>query len=518
MVKRVCGASVVLGNCLPIRVAEDRRSVGAESILEKARVVVKRIRRIGIASLVLLAACAAPSPPLPGADRPSIVLVLADDLRADVLGYAGHPFVETPHIDRLAREGVAFDGAFVLTAVCAPSRATLLSGLPTHRSGVSTNRVGLDHARVRLVPQMLREAGYATGFVGKYHLGSEDGRRRAGFDHWVGYEGAQGDYLDATLVVGDERVPTTGHSADVLTDHAVAWIREQRDRPFFLLVSLKNPHVPLTPPERHRTWYADETVPVPASFGDPYDTLPSYVRDRVEERERRLLIRDGARSAEAFADYARDYARMVPSIDEAVGRIYEALSNTGALDRTLLLFTSDNGRIFGEHGLMRKGLPYEPSIRVPMVARLPGWVEPGSRIAAPVLNLDLPPTILDLAGVDVPEAMSGRTLTELVDGGGAGWREDWLYLGSYHVGSRPDYLAVRGPRYKYVRYVSPGVEEQLFDLVNDPDERHNLAADPAHAELLARSRARMMELLETEALPTTWMNGKSFSDTSRRPS
>jgi N-acetylglucosamine-6-sulfatase len=228
------------------------------------------------------------------AQHPNIIIVLADELRANSLGFAGHPFIETPHIDRIAHEGAWFENSFVITSLCEPSRATLLTGRYTHRSGISSNRtrVDLDYEGRGILPRWLQAAGYATAFFGKYHLG-ESCDPRAGFDHWeclIGKRG-QGDYFDARINRNGELVATSGFSTDVLTTNAVAWIRKQRNRPFFLLLALKNPHIPFTPPARHRDFYANREIEVPPSAADPTQRLPRYVRQKLINRALHPLVR-----------------------------------------------------------------------------------------------------------------------------------------------------------------------------------------------------------------------------------
>jgi len=406
-----------------------------------------------------------PSPPAREdaavSSSPSIVLIYADDLRADGLAATGHPFVQTPHLDRLAAEGMVFDNALVVTPLCCPSRASLLTGQYTHLTHVSVNPADLDYDAVPFLPRLLQASGYATAFIGKYHLG-RDGRRRPGFDYWVSYAGrGSGPYHDPELLVdGDEVSSVPGFSTDIMTDLAVQWIRARRDGPFFMLLSLKNPHTPYRPPARHQGLYEDVQVPIPASFQDPAAGLPEYLRSRPHERGMARFLEDPE-------ELWRAYARMIPSLDESVGRIYRTLQEEGILDHTALIFTSDHGHLLGEQGLVLKRTPYEPTVRVHLILRYPPLASPGTHLKPPVLNVDIAPTILELAGAPVPPEMSGE-------------------------------------RWKYIRYLEGGVQEQLFDLREDPEERHNLADDPALLDRLVAMRAGMRRSMEREGVPANW--------------
>jgi N-acetylglucosamine-6-sulfatase len=435
---------------------------------------------------------AAPSSP------PSIVLIYADDLRADGLAVTGHPFVQTPHLDRLAAEGVVFDNALVVTPLCCPSRASLLTGQYTHLTHVSVNPADLDYDAVPFLPRLLQASGYATAFIGKYHLG-RDGGKRPGFDHWVSYAGrGSGPYHDPELHVdGDEVSSVPGFSTDIMTDMAVQWIRARGDGPFFLLLSLKNPHTPYRPPARHQGLYEDVQVPIPASFQDPAAGLPEFLRATPHERGMGRFLEDPV-------GLWRAYSRMIPSLDESVGRIYRALQEEGILDRTALIFTSDHGHLLGEQGLVLKRTPYEPTVRVPLIVRHQRLFSPGTHLKPPVLNVDIAPTILGLAGAPVPPEMSGESLLPLARGEDDGWRNEALLMDSYHPLKRPRFLVLRSTRWKYIRYLKGGIQEQLFDLLEDPEERHNRADDPALHDRLVAMRAGMRRSMEREGVPAYW--------------
>jgi N-acetylglucosamine-6-sulfatase len=445
--------------------------------------------------------------------RPNIVLIITDDQRFDSLRCTGHRFVETPNIDRLAAEGLVWENAFVVTPLCAPSRATILTGQMTHVHGVCDNNGELRDGSLT-IPGYLRANGYATAFVGKFHLGHNSAPRKGLFDLWVCDRGGESlSYFEGRFNVNGQHVEHAGFQTDVLTDYAVEWLRQQSD-PFFLMLALKNPHPPLTPPPRHATLYADAPIEPPASYRDPLNRLPRFIRGEKDEQP--PLLGPGAEQmhdelkrlrtlGDPLIEFARQTARMIPSVDDAVGRVVAALDELGVLDETVIIFTSDNGMLIGEHGLLRKGLAYEPSIRVPLIVRYPPRVPAGARLRQQALNTDLAPTILDLAGLSHPEQMNGRSLTSLFDRPNAAWRTEWLCIGAYAPKSDgPPFLAIRTERWKYVRYVRGGLEEQLFNIQNDAQERNDLAVDPAHAATLDQMRAELRKLMTREGVPDEW--------------
>jgi N-acetylglucosamine-6-sulfatase len=397
---------------------------------------------------------------------------------------------------------VLFRNAFVITSLCCPSRATLLPGLPTHLSGVSHNQADFDYERTTILPEYFKQAGYATAFVGKYHLGGRD-YRRPGFDRWVCLLATREAQSYISEVDRGRWIPDP-EATDALTDLAVEWIRAQAGGPFFLMFAPRTPHVPPDPPRRHAALYSDISIALPDSFSDPPGALPDFATRRLQTEPIETWKARYDDPTTALEEFIRHYARMIPGLDESFGRIDGALEDLGIRDRTVVLFTSDGGYLLGEHGLVRKGLPYEESMRVPLLIRAPGVAVPGGRPVEPVLNVDLPPTILDLAGIPVPDSFRGRTLRPLLAGAPVPWRSDWLYIGHYAEGKSPFLLAVRDRRWKYARFRTRGIEEQLFDLERDPRERTNLAGDPAHAERLAAMRQRMRDLMAEQQVPAHW--------------
>lgn len=434
-------------------------------------------------------ACGGRAEPL----RPSFVLVYTDDQRYDCAGATGNTLIDTPELDRLARAGMVFDRAYCTTSRCCPARASVLTGKYANATGIWDNGSEVDlNATQTTFPERLQRLGYHTAFFGKWHLPNPGAAPRPGFDRWVGYEGP-GHYVDQPLNVDGERVATKGFQTDVLTDYAVRFVEEQgAERPFFLMLALKNCHTPLQPPPRHRGRLADVDVPLPATIDQPLAELPAqYQRKRVSADDRHS-IEDRA----TFRDEVRAYWELALGVDESVGRLREALERSGAADHTLFLFTTDNGQLLGEHGFQQKGLSYEPSIRVPLIVAGAGLVAQGTRRDELVLNVDLAPTLLELAGAPIPDDVQGESFAPLLaDAAPHPWRQRFLYQAPTFSLGQVEERALVERRWKYVRFDAPVFEEMLFDLENDSDERVNLAREPEAEAQLARLRVGLQEEL-----------------------
>ena len=444
---------------------------------------------------------AAPPEVVSPAERPNLVVLISDDQRFDSLSCTGSLLLETPSFDRLAREGVVFDNAHVITSLCCPSRASILTGCYTHRHGVTTNQPSRDfELRQRTFPQVLQAEGYATAFVGKWHIPNPGGGPRSGFDHWVSFEG-QGSYFDQTLNVDGEEVETLGFSSDVLTEHACRWIRAEREAPFALILSLKNCHLPYIPPARHRGALGEAELSLPDSFFDPVESLPRAYQVSWHNNRNR-----GAHAnPHLYLQSLRSYWELVMSIDESLGRVLEALEETSQLDRTLVVALSDNGYLVGEHGLTQKQAAYEPSTRIPLLMRLPGTLPEGARVSELALNVDLARTFLEVSGAPAPPGMGGRSLLGLF-GEEPGWRRSFLYVAPYQPGRGDRHLAVRTDRWKYLRFRGQRIEEHLFDLKTDPEERRDLAAQPKRQKILLGLRGEMQRLMRLEGVPAEWFD------------
>jgi len=460
--------------------------------------------RLALALAVVLGAGAlaraeAPPPlePQAGAQPLNVVFILTDDHRYDALGFMGHPFLETPHLDAMASEGVHFRNAFVTTSLCSPSRASILTGLYAHRHHVVDNNHPVPEGTVYF-PQYLQQAGYRTAFVGKWHMGHEGDDPKPGFDYWVSFRG-QGSYLPAPdgLNVNGERVPQKGYITDELTDYAVDWLKGlSGEEPFFLYLSHKAVHADFTPAERHAGRYRDRAIEPPVTMTPPARSAhwPAWTQN---QRNSWHGVDFPYHSRLDVWEYYRRYLETLLGVDDSVGRVVETLRERGWLDNTVVLYMGDNGFAFGEHGLIDKRTAYEESMRVPMLARVPG-VAGGTVVEEVVANIDVAPTVLDAAGLVAPAGLDGQSLLPLLREDDAPWRTELLYeyFWERNFPQTPTVHALRGDRYKYIRYHGLWDVDELFDLQEDPLESRNLIASTEHREIVAEMNRRLFEILE----------------------
>jgi arylsulfatase A-like enzyme len=420
------------------------------------------------------------------ARQPNFLFIYTDDQRWDALsvvqrehGEKGRfPWFQTPHMDRIAAEGVRFRNAFVVHSLCAPSRAAFMSGRYNHVNGVANNQTPFPENSVTHA-SLMRTAGYKTAYIGKWHMGGQRGHR-AGFDYSASFIG-QGRYFDCPFEINGNATPTTGWVDDVSTDYAIAFMRENRAKPFSIILGFKACHGPFEPPERAKNRFADARArPVPnlnvrAIYRGGDDT-PAAGKKDATKGEGNLNL---------------GYFRCVSAADDNVGRLLQALDELGLAEDTVVVFTSDNGYYLGEHGLGDKRSAYEESLRVPMLARYPRQFAKGSTRDEMVLNIDIAPTFLELAGVAVPKEMQGRSWVPVVTGKNPAWRQSFLaeYFFEARFPTTPTVVAVRTRDAKLIKY--PGHDEwtELFDLAKDPYETKNLIRDPQQRDLLARMTA-----------------------------
>ena len=425
-------------------------------------------------------------------DRPNFVFILTDDQRFDAMSCAGHPFLMTPNIDRIAKEGALFRNAFVSISLCAPSRACFLTGRYAHSHGVKDNKTKLSDD-LPTWPKTLQQAGYDTAFIGKWHQDDQEGPR-PGFNHWVGFKG-QGEYIDPVLNIDGVKHKTPGYITDLLTNYAVDWLKRERKGPFCLYLCHKAVHGPFTPAVRHSKLFEDVKPMWPATAEEDLTGKPEWFIKRQQ-------MRRGKMSDEEYANFIRDYNRTIVGIDESVGRALSTLDQMGVTDNTVIVFAGDNGFFQGEHGMNDKRAAYEESIRIPFVMRYPKLVKPGSFVDPMALNIDLCPTMLDIAGVKAPEGVQGRSFKPLLSGKSKGWREDWLYeYWHQEPFGTPTIRGVRTERWKYVEYPESNDPAELWDLKNDPHELKNLINDPSKADVLADMKKRLERLLKETSAP-----------------
>lgn len=455
----------------------------------------------------------------------NIVFILADDHRFDALGFMGHPFLETPHLDSLAREGAHFKNAFVTTALCSPSRATILTGLYAHRHGVVDNNHPV-RSDLTFFPQLLQKAGYTTGFFGKWHMGGESAAPQRGFNKWISFRG-QGEYLPTFLNkqgkaqpnylnIDGKEVARTGYITDELTDYAVKWMNSvPRDQPFFLYLSHKAVHSDFLPAARHLGRYKDKKLPIPASRVT-HENAPMWVQN---QRNSWHGIDYPYHSELNVEEYYQRYCETLLAVDDSVGRVLATLKERGQLDDTLVVYMGDNGFAFGEHGLIDKRTAYEWSMRVPLLARYPGKFKAGTTITQLVANLDIAPSLLEFAGVPTPAGLDGQSFWPVVHDPKAVGRNEFLYeyFWERNFPQTPTLHALRRDRYKYVHVHGLWDIDELYDLQNDPGETKNLIFQPELADLIKEMNQRLFTVLEeTDGMAITLQPDSGKANNLRR--
>jgi arylsulfatase A-like enzyme len=493
---------------------------------------------MAIRLLLFTAAAAIGSLHAAAADRPNIVFIFTDDLAYQAISAYDSTLNQTPHIDRLAKEGVRFDRCYVTNSICGPSRACILTGKYSHKNGFYTNADRFDGAQ-QTFPKLLQQAGYQTAIIGKWHLVSEP----TGFDFWQVLPG-QGRYYSPQFITPKGRITVPGYVTDVITDRAIQWLREERDadRPFMLMVQHKAPHREWSPSSAHVDDFAGETVPEPKTLFDDYrhrtdaakqatmriaedltleSDLKLYSPDSPHGKQMLGLMNDDERKAwldaymtenEAFRAnppsgqdlvrwkyqrYIKDYLRTVRSVDDNVGRLLDYLDESALADNTVVLFASDQGFYLGEHGWFDKRFMYEQSLRTPFLVRWHGEAKPGAIEERIVSNVDFAQTFLELAGAEAPADMQGRSLVPLLRGASP---DDWRKSFYYHYYEGPpavhtvaEHYGVTDGRYKLIHFYKLN-QWELFDLTSDPHELKSVYGQPEFAEVQSRMVAELHRL------------------------
>lgn len=472
-------------------------------------------------AVLLLGACASPPPDsAPEPPRPNIVYIMTDDHTVQMMSAYGPSRASTPNLDRIARDGALFRNSFVTNALCAPSRATLLTGQYSHINGQRSNQDTFDGSQ-RTFPKLLQQAGYQTAMIGKWHLKSEP----TGFDYWRILPG-QGAYHDPEFIEMGERRRHEGYVTDLITDFAIDWVRERDpQKPFALLYHHKAPHGQWQPAERHAELFADQEIPLPPTFDDDLSgraeavqasnsrLIPELLRRWKGWQDRgKLAPPDGLEGPALdnwiYQQYVKDYLRVMEAVDENVGRFLDFLGAEGLAEDTVVIYTSDNGMFVGDYFLFDKRLMYEIAMRTPLAVRYPRLIEPGTEVDGFALNVDFAPTMLDLAGVEIPAEMQGRSLRPVF---GGNTPDDWRSSMYYHYWEYPSghnvvpHYGVRTDRYKLIhhydtRYGGPA-QWELIDLEKDPEERRNLYDDPAYAEVIPELETELHRLRQQLQAP-----------------
>ena len=483
----------------------------------------------------LVAAAVFAGPRRAAADRPNILFIMSDDHAAHAISAYGSVINQTPHLDRIARDGMRLDRCFATNSICTPSRATILTGKYSHLNGVPVFNP-FDGAQPH-VAKMLQGAGYYTAVVGKWHLGSEP----TGFDKWIVLPG-QGKYVDPVFIEPGGRRTIEGYATDVITDLTLDVLKNRpADKPFFIKYHHKAPHREWEPSEKHKAMFAGKEIPEPPTLRDDYATRTDAIKQsrqkvftdlnrrdlkvppppglkpkerndwlreipaevEVDEKGNAVLAGSGGKvlKGDALHDwmyqrYMRDYLACVQSMDDNIGRVLDYLDESGLAKNTVVIYTSDQGFFLGDHGLYDKRFMYEPSLKMPFLVRWPGVIKPGSTQDAIAINADFAPTFLDVAGLPVPSDMQGRSLVPLFKGERpADWRTSFYYRYYHDPGhhNTAAHLGVRTETHKLIHFWKTD-QWELYDLRNDPHEVTNLYKEPSQQQTVKKLKAELQRL------------------------
>ena len=488
--------------------------------------------------------------------RPNILFIMSDDHAEQAISCYGSKLIETPNIDRIAKEGIRFNNSFVTNSICAPSRAVLLTGKYSHRNGLRDNRDEFDGSQLTF-PKLLRENGYETYMIGKWHLKTDP----TGFDSWKILIG-QGQYYNPAIIENGQKTRYIGYTTDIITDIALDELeRRDENKPFCMFVHHKAPHRNWMPHYKYFNRYEDEDLPLPETFYDDYSTRSAAAReadmriddmylstdmklnkgfyeeetgsggnktyaknvpdtwesqrnhltkfqrekwdehyDKMNEDFKRRNLKGKELLEWKYQRYIKDYLRCILSVDENVGRLLDYLDEKGLAENTLVVYTSDQGFYLGEHGWYDKRFMYEESLGMPLLMRYPQGIRPGSVSDDIVLNLDFAPTFLDYAGVSVPSKMQGESMKRLLSGGES---RDWRTSMYYHYYEYPHgwhdvkkHYGVRTDRYKLIHFYDDIDAWELYDLQQDPHEVNNVYDDPGYANVVQELKGELQRLRE----------------------
>jgi arylsulfatase A-like enzyme len=462
------------------------------------------------------------------ATRPNIVFIMSDDHAAQAISAYGSRVNRTPNLDRLAEAGMRFDNCFCVNSICSPSRATILTGKYSHLNGVPTfNRFDGSQPTVA---KYLQGAGYYTGMIGKWHLGSDP----TGFDQWTILPG-QGIYFNPAFLDRDGRRAINGYVTDIITDLAIDFLKNRpQDKPFFLMCHHKAPHRPWEPDEKHHAQFSGKQIPEPTTLHDDYATRADAIREctqkvfydltrldlklqppanlkgpartdwlnvkptevEMEVDGKKKTLTGDALNAWKYQRYMQDYLACVQSVDDNVGRLLDWLDKNNLAKNTVVFYTSDQGFFLGDHGLYDKRFMYEPSVKMPFIVRWPGVIKSGSVQDAMAINPDFAPTFMALAGLPTPADVQGRSLVPLLKGEHpADWRTSYYYRYYHDPGDHNTraHYGVRTSGNKLI-YFWKKDQWEMYDLVKDPDELHNLYNDPGQKETVAKLKTELYRL------------------------
>lgn len=427
----------------------------------------------------------------------NIIYILSDDHRYDAMGFMGKiKGLQTPGMDRMAAEGAHLKNAFVSTALCSPSRASILTGQYAHSHTVVDNDAPLP-SNLTFFPQYLQKAGYQTAFLGKWHMGNTGDQPQPGFNYWVSFDG-QGVYYNPTFNINGKRIkqPEGSYTTDLLTDFAIKWLdNRNKKNPFFVYLSHKGVHAEFQPAARHKGKYADVPIVTPPSmyltatdstkfFGQAtapaspvnYRDIPQWVRNQRRSWHGVDYMYHGTIQ---FDDFYRRYLETLQAVDESIERVMKWVKDNGLEKSTMIVYMGDNGFSFGEHGLIDKRHAYEESMRVPLLVWSPGLTKPRSVVEQTIMNVDIAPTFLELAGLKKPKQMQGESFVKLFKGDAGNWRNRVFYEYYWEAAfpQTPTIFAIRTDRYKYIYNYGSWDINELYDLQRDPYEMNNLIRD-----------------------------------------
>ena len=426
----------------------------------------------------------------PEEKKRNVIFILTDDHRYDYMGFTGKvSWLKTPNLDRLAAEGAHFPNAFVTTSLCSPSRASILTGQFSHRHTIVDNHAP-DPGNLVYFPQYLQKAGYQTGFFGKWHMGDANDDPRPGFDQWESFKG-QGVYYDPVLNINGKRqaFKDSTYITDLLTERAIDWLKNRKkNKPFFLYLSHKAVHAAFKPARRHKGMYRNKKIELPKTFhqtktGEYRDLKwPQWVADqRVSWHGVDYMYHGQGELNELVVDYCE----TLMGVDDSVGAVLDYLSSEGLAESTLIIYMGDNGFSWGEHGLIDKRHFYEESVKVPLMIRCPELFKGGQIIDAMVQNIDIAPSVLEMAQLEKPLYMPGTSMIPLLTDRENSTRRSEIfyeYYWEYDFPMTPTVFGLRTDRFKYIRYHGIWDRNELYDLENDPEEMYNLIADPQYQE------------------------------------